>query len=219
VAVRWATFDCYGTLVDWNAGLRRELVRLFATAADERLLARFHELEPAVEAEQPTATYRRILALCLRRLAEAEHLELPPGEHDALARSLPAWPVFAEVPGALRQARASGWRLCVLSNSDRDLLDASLARIGVPFEASIVASEIGSYKPALGHWRAFERTTGRLPDVHVAASLFHDIAPANDLGLRTIWINRLREQPALQPARELATLDELAETLEELVPA
>jgi FMN phosphatase YigB (HAD superfamily) len=127
--------------------------------------------------------------------------------------------VFAEVPDALRRARASGWRLCILSNTDRDLLEASLARIGVPFEASIAASEIGSYKPALGHWREFERTIGRLPDVHVAASLFHDIAPANDLGLPTVWINRLREQPGPQPARELATLEGLAETLDELVPA
>jgi FMN phosphatase YigB (HAD superfamily) len=83
---------------------------------------------------------------------------------------------------------------------------------------SIAASEIGSYKPALGHWRAFERTIGRLPDVHVAASLFHDIGPANELGLATVWINRLREQPGPEPTRELATLDGLAETLDELVP-
>jgi 2-haloacid dehalogenase len=216
--VRWATFDCYGTLVDWNAGLRRELERVFGAVAGERLLGRYHEVEQAVEAEQPTAVYRQVLALCLQRLAEVEGVELGDGEEDALARSLPGWPVFAEVPGALRRARALGWRLCVLSNSDRDLLEASLARVGVPFEVSIAASEIGSYKPALGHWRAFERTIGRLPDVHVAASLFHDIGPANELGLATVWINRLREQPGPEPTRELATLDGLAETLDELVP-
>jgi 2-haloacid dehalogenase len=218
VAARWATFDCYGTLVDWNAGLRLELERLFGAAADDRLLARFHEIEAEVEAEQPAAAYREVLSACLRRLAEGEAVELAASDDDALARSLPGWPVVPEVPGALRRARTSGWRLCVLSNSDRDLLVASLARIGVPFEASIVASEIGSYKPALGHWRVFERTFGRLPDVHVAASLFHDIGPANELGLPSVWINRLGEKPGPRPARELTTLEGLAETLEELVP-
>ena len=74
-------------------------------------------------------------------------------------------------------SRANGWKLVILSNTDRDYIEASMARIGVPFEFAIVASEVGSYKPALGHWRAFEEKVGRLPDVHVAASLFHDIAP------------------------------------------
>ena len=79
-----------------------------------------------------------------------------------------------------------------------------------------MASAIGSYKPAPGHWRAFEQQVGRLPDVHVAASLFHDVAPANDLGLPSIWINRLGETPGPQPTRELPDLSRLAETLEEL---
>ena len=91
-----------------------------------------------------------------------------------------------------------------------------MERIGVPFEFAIVASEIGSYKPALGHWRAFEERVGTPPDVHVAASLFHDVAPANDLGLPSVWINRLGEQPRPQPTRELPDLTRLAETLEEL---
>jgi FMN phosphatase YigB (HAD superfamily) len=79
-----------------------------------------------------------------------------------------------------------------------------------------VASEIGSYKPALGHWRAFEEQVGRAPDVHVAASLFHDVAPANELGLPSIWINRLGETPGPQPTHEQPDLTGLAETLEEL---
>ena len=106
-----------------------------------------------------------------------ERLGAPPEERDALGASLPGWRVFPEVPGALAQARADGWKLCILSNTDRELIDASMASIGVPFDDSIVASEIGSYKPAEGHWRAFEERRGRLPDVHVAASLFHDVAP------------------------------------------
>ena len=188
---RWATFDCYGTLVDWNAGIRAELERLFGASAAERLLVRYHEVEPQVQAELPVSTYREVLTLSLQRLAEADGVQLASGDADALPRSLPGWPVFPEVPGALRQARAAGWRLCILSNSDRDLIDASIAQIDVPFDGAIVASEIGSYKPALAHWRAFEDSFGGLPDVHVAASLFHDIGPANELGLPSIWINRL----------------------------
>jgi FMN phosphatase YigB (HAD superfamily) len=91
-----------------------------------------------------------------------------------------------------------------------------MAQLGVPFEFAIVASEIGSYKPARGHWQAFEREAGRLPDVHVAASLFHDVGPANELGLPAIWINRLDERPGPEPTRELPDLSGLADTLQEL---
>jgi FMN phosphatase YigB (HAD superfamily) len=146
-----------------------------------------------------------------------DRLGAPGEERDALGRSLPAWGVFSEVPAALDEARGRGWKLCILSNTDRELLDASMVAIGVPFDASIVASEIGSYKPAFGHWRAFEAQTGRLPDVHVAASLFHDVAPAGVLGLPCVWINRLGEsRDGLEPDRELPDLSELPATLDEL---
>jgi 2-haloacid dehalogenase len=91
-----------------------------------------------------------------------------------------------------------------------------MRRLGVPFELAIVASEIDSYKPALVHWSTFERAVGRLPDVHVAASLFHDIGPANELGLRSIWINRLGENAGPEPTRELSDLRSLPATLDEL---
>jgi 2-haloacid dehalogenase len=214
VGDRWATFDCYGTLVDWNAGIRAELARLFGGADADALLARYHEVEPEVEAAEPALAYRDVLARTLGRLGD-----VPDGQQDALAASLPRWPVFPEVPAALTEARARGWSLCVLSNTDRDLLQASLAAIGVPFERSIVASEVGSYKPAHGHWRAFEREVGRLPDVHVAASLFHDVAPARELGLPCVWINRLGELGGPEPARELPDLTRLPETLDGLAPA
>ena len=108
-----------------------------------------------------------------------------------------------------------------LSNSDPDLIDASLKAIGVPFEAAIVASEVGSYKPAHGHWRAFYETTGAQPSrhVHVAQSHFHDIVPASELGIPSVWINRLRESGDPPPTRELPDLNGLADILDELVPA
>jgi len=220
VGERWATFDCYGTLVDWNAGIGGELERLFGAAQVDRLLERYHELERQVQAEDSARSYREVLTLTLERLADDEGLAIPEGEAGALARSLPDWPVFPEVPAALEKARGRGWRLCILSNSDRDLIDASIAAIGTSFDDSIVASEIGSYKPAHGHWREFERRHGALPDVHVAASLFHDVGPARDLGLPSVWINRLGEDGGEpRPTRELSDLGPLPEVLDELVPA
>ena len=206
---RWATFDCYGTLIDWNGGIRGELARVFGEERADELLARYHELEPRLEADG-TRSYREVLTEAMRELGA------PAGEEDALARSLPSWTPFPEVPAALKQARGRGWKLAILSNTDRDFIEASMAQLGVPFELAIVASEIGSYKPALGHWQAFEREVGRLPDVHVAASLFHDIAPSNDLGLKSIWINRLGETPGPEPTRVLPDLSGLAETLGEM---
>jgi 2-haloacid dehalogenase len=214
VGERWATFDCYGTLVDWNAGIRAELERLFGQAEAARLLARYHELEPEVEHEDPSLPYREVMARVLERLGASAD------ERDALGDSLPGWPVFPEVPGALAEAKRHGWRLCILSNSDRDLLDASMEAIGVPFDDSVVASEIGSYKPAQGHWRAFEQRHGRLPDVHVAASLFHDVAPTGELGVPSVWINRLGETAGdSEPTRELPDLRDLPGVLDELAPS
>jgi 2-haloacid dehalogenase len=210
---RWATFDCYGTLVDWNGGIRRELARIFGDDEADAKLAEYHELEPVVEHEEPTLPYREVMALVLERLGA------PADERDALGASLPGWSVFPEVPGALEQARARGWRLCILSNTDRDFIDASMTAIGVPFDRSIVASEIGSYKPAHGHWQAFQKDLGRLPDAHVAASLFHDIAPTSELGIPCLWINRLGEdRDGYTPTRESPTLVSLAEVLDELAP-
>jgi 2-haloacid dehalogenase len=211
---RWATFDCYGTMIDWNGGIRRELARVFGEERADDLLERYHRLERELEADG-RPTYREVMTEAMRRLGA------PPGEEAGLARSLPAWEPFSEVPAAVEEARLHGWRLAVLSNTDRDLLEASIARIGVPFDHSVVAGEIGSYKPSHRHWeRFFEETRAdRERHVHVAQSHFHDIVPANELGLRSVWINRLRERGEPPPTRDLPNLSRLADTLDELVPA
>ena len=217
---RWATFDCYGTLVDWNAGIRAELDRLFGLSAGEELLPRYHAIEPRVQSEHPTWSYREVMAAVLAELASEAGVALPADERDALARSLPGWPVFAEVPSALAEAHDRGWRLVALSNTDRDLIEASMKTIGVPFDGLIVASEVGSYKPAPGHWRAFQESTGADPgrQVHVAQSHYHDVEPAHALGIRTVWINRLGERGEPAPTRELPDLRGLADVLDELIP-
>ena len=116
---------------------------------------------------------------------------------------LPDWPPFPEVPAALEEARARGWRLAILSNTDPDLIEASKARLGVTFDETIVASAIGSYKPGHRHWQEFFLQTGAERDrhVHVAASLYHDVAPARELGLRSVWVNRLGERAEPEPTR------------------
>jgi len=206
--------------VDWNGGIRAELEELFGVRRADELLTRYHELEPKIQAAKPGSSYREVLTITLERLAAETGLTVPEGETSALARSLPSWPVFEDVRRGLAEARSRGWRLVILSNTDRDLIDASMEALGVPFETSIVASEIGSYKPAHRHWEVFYEQTGADParHVHVAQSVYHDIAPAAELGIPTIWINRQGESSDARPARTLTGLAGLADALDELVP-
>ena len=216
---RWATFDCYGTLIDWLGGIRDTLADLWPEHDAELLLGAYHEIEPEVQRGRSVA-YRRVLTETLEKLAHREGLELARDEHEALADSLPAWPPFPEVPASLGELRERGWRIAILSNTDPDLLDASLGLIGVPVDLRITAAEAGSYKPAPGHWERFFADTGadRLRHVHVGASPFHDLRPAADLGLRAVWINRLREVSDAPRVAELPDLAALPETLDGLVP-
>jgi 2-haloacid dehalogenase len=213
---RWATFDCYGTLIDWNGGISAELARVFGADAADAKLKEYHQLEPELE-HDGKLTYRQVMTEAMRRLGA------PAGEEHILAESLPAWRPFSEVPHTLEELRRRGWKLGILSNSDDDLIAASQVQLGTVFDEVVVAQEIGSYKPAHKHWdEFFQRTRApREGHVHVAASLFHDIAACNELGLVSVWINRLDETPTAdsQPTRELTDLLGLPETLDELVPA
>ncbi len=217
---RWATFDCYGTLVDWNGGIRAELEKLFGVERAGYLLRRYHELEPGIQSSSPGSSYREVLTIALEQLAAEEELMLPEGETSALARSLPDWPVFDDVRPGLTEAHDRGWKLAILSNTDRDLIDASMSAIGVPFDLAIVAGEIGSYKPAPAHWEVFRQRVGAdVGHVHVAQSLFHDIQPAIELGIPSIWINRLDEPADERPTVTLTGVHVLADALDSLVPA
>jgi 2-haloacid dehalogenase len=215
---RWATFDCYGTLIDWNAGIRGVLEGLFGAERAPALLARYHALEPQVQAEA-FRSYAEVLTITFERVAAEAELQIPEGETGSLARSLPDWPAFPEVPRSLGELRSRGWNLAILSNTDHALVTASQKTLGVPFDLVVTAEEVGSYKPQHGHWeRFFERTTAdREHHAHVGASLFHDVAPARELGLKIVWINRLGEEPEPEPDRELPDLARLPDTLEELV--
>jgi 2-haloacid dehalogenase len=219
VAQRWATFDCYGTLIDWNAGIREQLERLFGVEDAPALLDRYHELEPELQKEA-YRSYAEVMSLVLERLAQETGQALPEGESNALAGSLPDWPPFPEVPESLAELRNRGWNLAILSNSDRDLIAASQKRLRVPFDLVIVAEDVRSYKPAHAHWERFYEVTTADRDchVHVAQSHFHDVVPANELGIASVWVNRLGEEAEPAPTREIRDLSTLPDTLDELVP-
>jgi len=214
VGERWATFDCYGTLVDWEGGIRLAFSELWPDADPHRLLAHYHAVEPRAQAERDLS-YREVMARSLAAVAAIDGLEVPEGRGAALAESLPSWPPFPDVPGSLRELRGRGWRLAALSNTDPDLLAASVEGLGVPFDLEITAADAGSYKPALGHWETFrERAGERDAHVHVAASLFHDVEPCERMGLPIVWINRLGESSPLPRAAELPDLNGLADAVE-----
>jgi 2-haloacid dehalogenase len=217
---RWASFDCYGTLVDWNAGIRSTLAELWPARDPDALLEAYHHHESEVEAGR-AIPYRTVMAEVLHELSQDFGPAVSGGRGDALAESLPRWPVFPEVPGVLAKLRDRGWKLAILSNTDPDLLDASLQAIGVPVDLRVVASDIGSYKPGLAHWQVFfDRSDAqRSGHVHVAGSLFHDIEPAARQGLHAVWINRLDERSDLPRDGELPDLAGLPDLLDRIAPA
>ncbi|HZD70794.1 MAG TPA: HAD-IA family hydrolase [Actinomycetes bacterium] len=220
---RWATFDCYGTLIDWEGGIRDTFARLWPGADGAALLVAYHRMEPEVQRGR-AIPYRQVLAETLAGVAAEAGLPLAGDRRDALTESLPSWRPFPEVPAALAALRSRGWRLAILSNTDPDLLAASVHSIGVPADVRVTAAEAGSYKPAHGHWRYFFDRTGTDRDqhVHVAASLTHDIAPCAELGLTAVWINRTGDATDrtgaadLPRAAELPDLEALPDTLDRL---
>jgi 2-haloacid dehalogenase len=217
VPERWATFDCYGTLIDWERGLREAFEALWPRLDRDRLAGHFHAVEPRIQlaGELP---YREVLARALEAVAAIEGQALETAQRGVLADSLPRWPPFPEVPEALERLRADGWRLAALSNTDPDLLAASIRSLGVEFDLAVTAAEAGSYKPAPGHWERFfaETRAERADHVHVAASLFHDIEPAARMGLRAVWVNRLGEESELPREAEIPNLARLPQILDQL---
>src|SRR3954447_5822174 len=189
----WVTFDCYGTLADWLGGMRGALARHVGAQDAERLLHAYHDLEAEVEAQRPAPPYREVLVETLRRAAEREGVALPPGAERTLVEHGGELPIFDDVGAALGALREAGWSLAILSNCDDDLLATTLERMPDPFDLTVTAEQVGSYKPDPGHWRAFaERSAGdRGRWVHAAQSWFHDIVTAAELGLPSVWVDRL----------------------------
>jgi 2-haloalkanoic acid dehalogenase type II len=196
------TFDCYGTLIDWETGLFNALGPLVTaagvTAGREAVLAQFATHECAQQAATPTMLYPQLLAEVHRRLAHAWGAPVSEAEHVAFGRSVPDWPAFADTREALQYLQRH-YKLVILSNVDRASFTASNARLGVSFDAICTAQDIGSYKPDPRNFRyliaAVERL-GATPQaiLHTAQSLYHDHAPAQAAGLASAWIDRRHER-------------------------
>jgi 2-haloacid dehalogenase len=217
---RWATFDCYGTLVDWDTGIL-SAIESVAPGHGQELLARYHGLEPRVQAE-PGAfkRYREIMRETLSRAAAEAEVALAPGDEDVLGRTLPDWPVFPDVVPALEGLRRTGWKLAILSNVDNDLIAGTLRHIPVEIDLIVTAEDVRSYKPHPGHLLRFQELTGATADrwVHVAASMFHDIVPASELGVRGVYVARGREKEHCRLAEAvLPNLVALPAVLESIV--
>jgi len=213
---KWATFDCFGTLVDWRHGIATGAELLFPGRGAE-LLDRYNEHEALVQREFPTMRYRHVLAETLRRATDDAGLTLLDDDSSVLATGMPYWPVFADTRPALTALRAAGWRLALLTNCDNDIIAETRRRLGVPIDAVVTAEDAGSYKPAHGHFARFTDSfdVSRENWVHVAQSWFHDMVPARDLDIRRVWINRLAspDDPSVADA-VLPDLTDLVATVE-----
>ncbi|MEQ0559579.1 HAD family hydrolase [Amycolatopsis sp. NEAU-NG30] len=214
--IRWATFDCFGTLVDWRHGIATGFELLYPGRGAE-LLEIYNRLEADVQAETPVRRYREVLAETLRRTVAEAGLELLDDDASVLGTGLPYWPVFPDTRAALTALREAGWRLALLTNCDRDLVGQTQRRLQVPFDVVVTAEDAGEYKPGHGHFRRFAAAVEATPAnwVHVAQSHFHDMVPAQALGIPRVWINRhaAPHDPAIADA-VLPGLDGLAETVE-----
>ena len=210
------TFDCYGTLVDWRAGIVGAFRDSLPTPVDDETILVLHaEIEPRVQAGE-YKSYRQVLRETSARIFERLGLA-PPAEPDFLPDSLAGWPPFADTRSALERLRRGGFALGILSNVDNDLLAETVRVLEVGFELLVTAQSVGSYKPAPGHFDAARELIGDRPWIHVAQSLFHDIVPAAELGIPAVWIDRLGETPpeALRGVRRFADLAGLATDLSE----
>jgi 2-haloacid dehalogenase len=199
---RVLTFDCYGTLIDWESGIFTALRPLLAkggiTLSRDAALEAFARHESAQEAETPTMIYSDLLAEVHRRLAREWDVPATEPEHIAFGASVPNWPEFADTVSALQYLKKY-YQLVILSNVDRESFRGSNRRLGVEFDAIYTAQDIGSYKPSPANFQYLldhlaERGIAKGDILHTAQSLFHDHVPAKKFGLANAWIDRRHDQ-------------------------
>jgi 2-haloalkanoic acid dehalogenase type II len=212
------TFDCYGTLIDWEGGIAEAFAREAASEGvrvdRSDLLREYARIEPLVEGDR-YRPYREVLTETAVRVARSLGWPIAYTRGVFLADSLPRWKPFPDTNAALERLHNAGYRLGILSNTDDDLLAATRTHFTVDFEIVITAQQVRSYKPSLPHFHAARERTGTARWLHAAQSNMHDILPTNSLGIPNAWINRKREQPLIGgiPGRELLDMEALANWL------
>jgi 2-haloacid dehalogenase/putative hydrolase of the HAD superfamily len=212
------TFDCYGTLVDWETGIaeaflhtgREEGMRLDR----EAVLRAYANIEPEVQTER-YRPYREVLTLAAAKTARRVGWPLSQERASFLAESLPRWPPFPDTNAALELLAAAGITLGILSNVDEDLLAGTLRHFTVEFGFCVTAEQVRAYKPAVDHFERARVLVGERRWLHVAQSYFHDVEPACTMGIPVVWVNRKREQPSgiARPATQVADLARLVDWL------
>ncbi len=189
------TFDCYGTLIDWRAGLARSFGELLGPGAVDRadeLFQAYARIEAQIEAEE-YRPYRQVLSMVAQRLAKRFGFELSPQRAELLAETLPRWPPFGDTNAALALLKQR-YRLGVLSNIDGELFAGTARQFEITFDFVVTAQDVRAYKPAHAHFeRLISMHCNREEVLHVAQSLFHDGAPADRLGLAFVWLNRYED--------------------------
>jgi 2-haloalkanoic acid dehalogenase type II len=212
------TFDCYGTLVDWEGGISAAFMEEAAEdgvrLGREEILAAHAEIEPKVQAEG-FRTYRDVLTETAKRMAFGFGWVIDHPRARFLADSLPEWRVFEDTNTALGRIREAGYRLGILSNIDDDLLCATMRQFDCGFELTVTAQQLRSYKPAAAHFVTARESIGEDRWLHAAQSWFHDVVPATELGIPNAWVNRKREAPGEngKPRYEVPDLVGLADRL------
>jgi len=218
----WLSFDCYGTLIDWETGLLGYLRPLLRSKGrdigDARILALYSEFEPLEQAGH-YRSYRHVLASVVRDFARELHFEVSESEADDLAESIDNWQPFADTVTGLQRLH-SRYKLAVLSNIDDDLFAYTAPKLQVRFDAVVTAQQVHSYKPSFNNFEALLRrySIPRECLLHVAESLYHDVAPAHSLGIHSVWVNRRQGKEAaasklsdVKPDLEVTDIGKLAE--------
>ena len=205
------TFDCYGTLIDWESGIAAAFLRAGLERSRDEVLRAYEEIETAVENER-YQLYEDVLTETAVRVGSRLGWQT---DGSFLPASLPHWKPFSDTNAALERLVAAGYRLGILSNVDDVLLAGTRRHFTVDFDLIVTAQQVRSYKPAHAHFLAAREAIGNARWLHAAQSNFHDIVPANALGIPTAWINRRGDAalPGGTPAFEVRDLKGLADAL------
>ena len=189
--MRWVTFDCFGTLVDWHGGFSAILNPLVGSRTSEVLRA-YHRYERLLEVEKPHRLYKDVLVTALLRAAEHEGVALSESQARALPDSWATLPIFDDTEPMLADLRSMGCRLAVLTNCDEALFEETHRSFRQRFDSVVTAERVSAYKPSLTHFRFFAQSSGVTDSdwIHVACSWYHDIAPARELGIKRVWLDR-----------------------------